>query len=320
MSSHHQLTSQILLDSALYCEEERYWDDDDGSSFTPINNDDASNYYNTPQDEDDLISLLHKEQDHQPHGESRGDAPLRAEAVQWMLKVVHYYSFSALTAVLAVNYFDRFQRTFDSGGEEPWKAQLAAVACVSLAAKVEETHVPLLLDLQVVEETDYVFESKTIQRMEILVLSTLDWRMNPVTPISFLDCIARKLGLLSETSRDFLQRCHCLLLSLLSDSRFMRYPPSALATATMLYVISSVEPTTGVEHHDHLIGILGINKDKVENCCRLIQEVATGAGLFYSCNKRKLPGSPKGVVDVYFSSDDSSAVSSPEHAAKKFKS
>jgi hypothetical protein len=27
--------------------------------------------------------------------------------------------------------------------------QLAAVACLSLAAKMEETHVPLLLDLQV---------------------------------------------------------------------------------------------------------------------------------------------------------------------------
>ena len=40
----------------------------------------------------------------------------------------------------------------------------------------------------------------------------------------------------------------------------MSYPPSALATATMLYVISSVEPTIGVDYHDQLIGILGIDK------------------------------------------------------------
>ena len=145
MSSHPQLTSQILLDSALYCheEDERHWDADINSSFTHI-----LNYHNAPQDEaDELISLLHKEQDHQPHA---GAAPVRADAVHWMLKVAHHYSFSALTAVLAVNYFDRFQqRSFQSGGEKPWMAQLAAVACVSLAAKVEETHVPLLLDLQV---------------------------------------------------------------------------------------------------------------------------------------------------------------------------
>ncbi|CAI9772975.1 unnamed protein product [Fraxinus pennsylvanica] len=38
-----------------------------------------------------------------------------------------------------------------------------------------------------VEESKYLFEAKTIQRMELLVLSTLKWKMNPVTPISFFD-------------------------------------------------------------------------------------------------------------------------------------
>ncbi|KAF6170245.1 hypothetical protein GIB67_035350 [Kingdonia uniflora] len=72
--------------------------------------------------------------------------------------------------------------------------QLVIVACLSLAAKVEETQVPLLLDLQV-EETKYVFEAKTIQRMELLVLSKLHWKMNPVTPLLFVDHIIRWLGL-----------------------------------------------------------------------------------------------------------------------------
>ena len=38
--------------------------------------------------------------------------------------------------------------------------QLAVVTCLSLAAKVEETQVPLLSDLQV-EDSEYVFEAKT---------------------------------------------------------------------------------------------------------------------------------------------------------------
>ncbi|RVW24079.1 Cyclin-D4-1 [Vitis vinifera] len=38
-----------------------------------------------------------------------------------------------------------------------------------------KTDVPLLLDLQV-EERKYVFEVKTIQRIELLVLSTLQWK------------------------------------------------------------------------------------------------------------------------------------------------
>ncbi|GFQ05563.1 cyclin-d3-2 [Phtheirospermum japonicum] len=42
-----------------------------------------------------------------------------------------------------------------------------------------------------VEGCKYMFESKTIQRMELLVLSALQWNMNPVTPISHVDHINR---------------------------------------------------------------------------------------------------------------------------------
>ena len=37
-----------------------------------------------------------------------------------------------------------------------------------------------------VGEAKYVFEARTIQRMELLVLSTLKWRMQAVTPFSFI--------------------------------------------------------------------------------------------------------------------------------------
>ena len=64
--------------------------------------------------------------------------------------MVAHYSFTSITAVLAVNYVDRFIFGFQFEGEEkPWMSQLVAVSCLSLAAKFEETQVPLLLDLQV---------------------------------------------------------------------------------------------------------------------------------------------------------------------------
>ncbi|KAL6521891.1 hypothetical protein OROMI_031768 [Orobanche minor] len=264
-------------------------------------------------EDEELISLLYQEQGKAQYDvfEEKKNSSLgraRCEAVEWMLKVIGYYSFSALTAVLAVNYLDRFlQARFKSSGEEkPWMTQLAAVACLSLAAKVEETRVPLLVDLQV-EESKYVFESKTIQRMEILILSALGWKMNPVTPLSFLEYIATRLKFSSHLLRmEFLRRCDCLLLSIVSDCRFMCYMPSALATAVMAFVISNLYPCIGVEYQDQLLGILGTNKDEVIDCCEI---VATSVH-FYSSNKRKygfgtMPGSPKGVVDVSFSFDSS---------------
>ena len=47
-----------------------------------------------------------------------------------------------------------------------------------------KTDVPLLLDLQV-EEIKYVLEVKTFQRIGLLMLSTLQWKVNSVTPTSF---------------------------------------------------------------------------------------------------------------------------------------
>lgn len=77
----------------------------------------------------------------------------RQEPLKWILAVNSYHAFSAFTAVLSVNYLDRFllglQFWRDDMPMKPWMLQLAAVACISLAAKVAETHVPLLLDLQV---------------------------------------------------------------------------------------------------------------------------------------------------------------------------
>ncbi|PIN13510.1 G1/S-specific cyclin D [Handroanthus impetiginosus] len=329
----HQENTPFLLD-ALFCEEE-HWDNENSIIENTEEGQGESFLHHSlsPEpflelfgqdllwDDEELRSLLCKEQENELCNgleENPSLAKARGEAVEWMLKVIGYYSFSALTAVLAVNYLDRFLYSFKSYRDKPYMSQLAAVACLSLAAKVEETEVPLLLDLQV-EESKYVFESKTIQRMEILVLSTLGWKMNPVTPFSFLDYIARRLALKSHLCREFLRRSECLILSIVSDCRFMGYVPSALATATMLYIISSIEPSIGLEYQDQLVGILGIIKDKVVDCCRLIQEVTTS--VHFHSNKRKfgsLPCSPKGVVDMSFTSDSSN--DSWPVAPKKIKS
>lgn len=58
-----------------------------------------------------------------------------------------------------------------------------------------------------------MFDSKSIQRMEILVLSSLDWKMNPVTQFSFIDHIIRRLGLKMYPHCDFLHRCERIVLS-----------------------------------------------------------------------------------------------------------
>lgn len=151
--------STLLLDT-LYCSEE-HWEEEEQEE---VEDNYHCNSYNRPNpfpvlleqdlywDDEELISLFSKEQKNEVFESLNTDPYLageRREAVDWILRVIEHYSFSALTAVLAVNYFDRFLFGFQFHQGKPWMTQLAAVACLSLAAKVEETQVPLLLDLQV---------------------------------------------------------------------------------------------------------------------------------------------------------------------------
>ncbi|KAH0752220.1 hypothetical protein KY285_005368 [Solanum tuberosum] len=106
--------------------------------------------------------------------------------------------------------------------DKPWMSQLAAVASLSIAAKMEETQVPLLLDLQVADSR-FVFEAKTIQRMELLVLSTLNWKMNLVTPLSFIHHIMRRFGFMTNLHLDFLNKCERLILDIITGEKPMRF-------------------------------------------------------------------------------------------------
>lgn len=332
---HHQQRTSSLFD-ALYCHEEKWEDDDNDDEGEVVDEEGEQSYVTTTNndilDSTSLLPLLLLEQNlfnkdeelntlfskEKIQQETYYDdlknvmnfdslTQPRCEAVEWMLKVNAHYGFSALTATLAVNYLDRFLLSFHFQKEKPWMIQLVAVTCISLAAKVEETQVPLLLDLQV-QDTKYVFEAKTIQRMELLILSTLKWKMHPVTTHSFLDHIIRRLGLKTNLHWEFLRRCENLLLSVLLDSRFVGCVPSVLATATMLHVIDQIEQSddNDVDYKNQLLNVLKISKEKVDECYNAILHLTNTNN--YGYNKRKyeeIPGSPSGVIDAVFSSDGS---------------
>ncbi|KAK8613598.1 hypothetical protein V6N13_101356 [Hibiscus sabdariffa] len=290
----------FLLD-ALYCEEE----EEDGaedlqqvmSSSTSCNNGRNPVFPPLPfldrdlfSDDEDLLSMFSKETRIDPVVHVF-PAMARREAVEWMLKVNAFHGFTTLTAVLAVNYLDRFLTTLrlqkDDDDDKPWMIHLVAVTCLSLAAKVEETHVPLLLDLQV-GEIKHVFEAKTIQRMELLILSTLKWRMHPITPLSFLNHIITRIGMKTHLHWEFLKRCEQLLLCVISDSRCIHYLPSELGIATMMHVIDQFEPFTPIDYQNQLLNALKTNKETIKECYKLIIDVSNRPKNKACPKKRKL--------------------------------
>ncbi|NP_001183064.1 Cyclin-D5-2-like [Zea mays] len=115
----------------------------------------------------------------------------RLAAVKWILETRGCFGFGHRTAYLAIAYFDSFllRRRVDREAM-PWAAQLLSVACVSVAAKMEECQVPALSEFHA---GGYDFDSASIRRMELLVLSTLGWRMGAVTPLDFLPCFSSRV-------------------------------------------------------------------------------------------------------------------------------
>ncbi|KAG2405975.1 Cyclin-D4-1 G1/S-specific cyclin-D4-1 [Vigna angularis] len=96
-----------------------------------------------------------------------------------------------------------------------------AVGFISLAAKMEETDVPTCLELQV-GESKYIFEAKTIQRMKLLVLNTLKWRMQAITPFSFIDYFLQKINDEASIGASILQSSELILSTVRDPQRLQQ--------------------------------------------------------------------------------------------------
>ncbi|CAN7053832.1 unnamed protein product [Brassica rapa subsp. trilocularis] len=205
------------------------------------------------------------------------DASAREESTVlfvW-LQVQAYYSFQPLTAYLAVNYMDRFlyaRRLPETSG---WPMQLLAVACLSLAAKMEEVLVPSLFDFQV-EGVKYIFEAKTIQRMELLVLDVLDWRLRSVTPFSFLSFFAYKIDPLGTSLGFFRSHATEIILSNIKEASFLEYKPSSIAAAAILCVANELPSLSSAAnpHDSPETWCDGLSKEKIVRCYKLMKAMA----------------------------------------------
>ncbi|XP_057949243.1 cyclin-D1-1 isoform X2 [Malania oleifera] len=198
------------------------------------------------------------------------DASVREESVAWILKVQAYYGFQPLTAYLSVNYMDRFLYARRLPQASGWPMQLLSVACLSLAAKMEEPLVPSLLDLQV-EGAKFIFESKTVRRMELLVLSVLDWRLRSITPFSFIAFFVYKLDPTGNYVGFLTARATEIILSNVKG-----YWPSCIAASAILCASSDI-PNLALVNPEHAESWCdGLSKEKIMNCYHLMQEIVVG--------------------------------------------
>ncbi|TYI82682.1 hypothetical protein E1A91_D05G237400v1 [Gossypium mustelinum] len=264
--------------------------------------------------EECVVLMVEKEHQHLPNAgylkRLQGgdlDPAARNEAVGFIRKVHAHFSFGPLCEYLSINYLDRFLSAYELPKGKAWMMQLLAVACLSLAAKMEETEVPLVFDLQVCE-SKFVFEARTIQRMELLVLSTLSWRMQAITPFSFIDYFLYKLNDDKTPLRSSVLGSIQLISSTIKGIDFLEFKPSEIAAAVAIYV--AVETTTVDTEKAMSVLTQHVKKERVMKCVEVINDMSlVGGSIKVGSNATvpSVPQSPIGVLDAAcfsYKSDD----------------
>ncbi|KAF6136703.1 hypothetical protein GIB67_018706 [Kingdonia uniflora] len=153
-----------------------------------------------------------------------------------------------------------------------------------------------------VEECKFIFEAKTIQRMELLVLSTLKWRMRVMTPFTFIDYFFRKNNDDLPPPSSQISRLVELILWLTRGIEYLEFKPSEVAVAVSIFVIRE----TNLDNYEPYF-IRNVQKERVFKCLELIYELQRSVAV------QSVPQNPIEVLDVSclsYKSDELPTVSS----------
>ncbi|KAM7525158.1 hypothetical protein LguiA_015060 [Lonicera macranthoides] len=193
---------------------------------------------------------------------------------------------------------------------EPWIARLLVVSCLSLAAKIKNTDLSLL-DLQ--RDEGFIFDAPSIHRMELLILTTLNWRMRSITPFSFLHFFVSLFELKDPSSSRFLKdRASEILLKSQCEIKFMEYKPSIMAASALLYASHELFPMQFPSFKAAISACEHVNEGSLLKCLGVLEEMVTD---WYMPQIDAVSGSTKtpiSVLDRHCTSTASKNNASPE--------
>ncbi|KAF8410218.1 hypothetical protein HHK36_002741 [Tetracentron sinense] len=267
---HSDSVSSFTLSNLLCQEKEACFDEDVVEDvFLTLNN------FNLSESEDEYIEMLVERESSfgtKIHGSSSDDCfttlgnwlkCARLDAIRWILKTRAFFGFRYHTAYLSVTYFDRFlsKRVIDCG--KSWAIPLLSVTCLSLAAKMEEYRAPALSEF---EAEEYKFESKMIQKMELLVLNTLQWRLSSITPFDYLHYFLNKFCDKKSQSNRIASRAVELIFAMTKDTELnsMDHRPSVITAAAVLAALDHRLTRKTVELKMSLISSYGSLENELE--------------------------------------------------------
>ncbi|KAH1015773.1 hypothetical protein HUJ04_007108 [Dendroctonus ponderosae] len=175
---------------------------------------------------------------------------MRAILLDWVMEVCEVYHLRRVTYYLTVDYFDRFLSLRPDVPKS--QLQLVGITCLFIASKLEEVYPPRLSEFSYV--CDGACTPEDILNCELLILNSLGWDLNVMTPSDWLNLymqihfqaptvIKRRLN--PDTTRSFLfpqysgyqfTRASQMIDAFSLDPGFLKFSYSTLAAAAIYFM------------------------------------------------------------------------------------
>ncbi|EOY28467.1 D6-type cyclin isoform 2 [Theobroma cacao] len=233
---------------------------------------------------DTISALFSSESDHMPSQNylqclktSDFYVSFRQEAISLILQLVlvgqaqYSCNLDPYTPYLAVNYMDRFISRQDIPQGNPWVLRLLVIACISLAAKMKEIH---FSSSNFQREEGFIFDAPAIQRMELLILDALNWRMRSVTPFSFI-CFFMSLFELKDPplTQALKDRASNIIFQAHGEINLLEFKPSILAASALLLASHELFPLQFPSVETSILSCEYVNKESLLKCFNATQDM-----------------------------------------------
>ncbi|XP_057806768.1 cyclin-D5-1-like [Salvia miltiorrhiza] len=226
-------------------------------------------------DSEFIEMMLKNEASFQPDGDANSVLTegwwfqsVRSGIIKWILQKRAEFGYHYRTAYLSLVYFDRYLTRVKLSEGKLMKLQILSIACLSLAAKMEECEARLLAEYT---REGYQFCNTYITKMELIVLSTLDWRMCCITPFTFLTYFAAKFCQQTTDHHELILRAKQLILSIMQEIDVAKHRPSIIAAASVLAAYDKHLSKTALE--SKMDAVPSLENESIISCYSLMQEI-----------------------------------------------
>lgn len=233
---------------------------------------------------DDHSDLFAAESDHSTSFNGSPSSVPRQNAISLLVQVRFACGLDPFLIYLAANYIDRFLSRREIPSEKPWIVRLLCICCLSLAAKMMKKKEKTDFSLANLQEDGFIFDSRTIKRMELLVLGALDWRMRSVTPLAFVEFFAAFFSVNQKPFLDALKnRTIETLLKAQTEIKTLEFKPSEIAASAVLSASNELFPVQFPALRSAISSCEFVNEEKLMECYGLMSDVVMMDGSD-SCN------------------------------------